>query len=355
MSLAGRRVHVVAPHFNMRGGVIKLLDYADHAAAAGAEVSVYSNDSAEPGLPLFSVPRLRRIRKQLPFVALDERPPLSPGDLVLFTWPRDFIDLAAWAPPGFDSKRFIHLVQSTQHANVAFTRGYGRRLLRQPISRVSVSAEVATAIAPYVAADAPHTTIDEGHDWQYFAESSEDRTSWAGRKLRVGYTTWKSRSGDEVAAHLAERPDIEFRSIDHVASWTELRELYQWSDIFLAFPAPEEGFYMVGFEAMAAGALVAIPDVGGNRSYCRFGLNCLQTSYDDVASYVAAIDAVAAMSEDEIDAMRAAAYREVGRFDLSAERAAVVSFLNEVSEIDETSRSGAQLPIGRDPRQDHRP
>ncbi len=333
MSLTGQRLHVVVPHFNMRGGVIKLLDYADHAAALGAEVVVYSDDVAEPGLSLFSVPRLRAITDRLRFEQLDQRPQIEHDDIVLFTWPRDFIGLAAQASAGFDTRRFVHLVQSTQHANASFTRGYGRRLLRQPLSRISVSSEVAEAIQPYVSANMPHAIIDEGHDWEYFAERPAGRTHWTDRPLRVAYTTWKSPVGDDVAARLASASDIAFRRIAHVASWAELRELYHWSDVFLGYPAPEEGFYMVGYEAMAAGAIVALPDVGGNRSYCRFGANCLQTSYDDADSYIAAIHAVHEMDEQEASMMRAKAHAEVVRFDLARERQAVGEFLTKIATL----------------------
>lgn len=339
MSLAGQTVHVVAPHFNMRGGIIKLLDYADHLAAHGAEVAVYSDDVAESGLPLFSVPRLRLITERIAFRALADRPSLALDDIVLFTWPRDFIKLASGAPAGFDLRRFVHLVQSTQHANASFTRGFGRRLLRQPISRISVSSEVAEATAPYRPTSSddpqgvPHAVIDEGHDWQYFADGAESRTHWKGRPLRVGYTTWKSPLGDEIAAQLAEAPEFEFRRIGDVASWAELRELYRWSDLFLGFPAPEEGFYMVGYEAMAAGAIVALPDVGGNRSYCRFGTNCIQTDYEDSASYVSAIHETLEMPEDSAATMRTAASAEVIRFDLDTEQAAVGEFFSRIASL----------------------
>ncbi len=338
MTLAGQRIHVVSPHFNMRGGIIKLLDYADHGSASGAQVAVYSDDVADPGLPLFSVPRLASITERMPFHSLDELGALDHDDVVLFTWPRDFIDLAARAPSGFDPRRFVHLVQSTQHANASFTRGYGRRLLRQPISRIVVSQQAADAIAPYVLPESPLAVVDEGHDWQFFANATGERSHWAGRKLRVGYTTWKSRAGDHVAASLADS-EVAFRSIDQVASWTELRDLYRWSDLFLGFPAPEEGFYMVGYEAMAAGALVALPDVGGNRSYCRFGANCIQTEFDDVDSYVAAITTANAMSAGEAATMRDASLEEVASFDLATERSGVVDFLAEIAAAETPERA----------------
>ncbi len=66
-ALAGRRLHIVTPHFNPRGGVIKLLDYGEHAAAAGMRVAVHSDDFADPGLPLFAVQRFAGIADRLDF------------------------------------------------------------------------------------------------------------------------------------------------------------------------------------------------------------------------------------------------------------------------------------------------
>ncbi len=329
-ALSGQRVSVVAPHFNLRGGIIKLLDYAQHLAALGADVAIYSDDFVEPALPLFSVPRLARIAQDIDFRPL--RPTVaSPGleirenDLVLFTWPPDFVLLASLAPRGFEHWRFVHLVQSTQHPNVLFAKGYGRRLLRQPVSRVHVSQPVAASCADFVPADAEQTIIEEGHDWEFFA-SGAPRPDASPATLNVGYITWKSHVGAVVEDRFKDNAAIEFRSIGHVSTWPELRDLYQWSDIFLGFPDPEEGFYMVGYEAMAAGALVALPDVGGNRAYCTFGINCVQTRYDDADSYVDAIELLGRFSAAERSEMRSAATASVRRFNLADERRQVGDF-----------------------------
>lgn len=330
-SLQGVRLHLVTPHFNPRGGVIKLLDYGEHAASLGLQVKVHSADSAEPGLPLFQVERFAGIADRLDFSA-SLRPEIQRDDLVLFTWPRDYIDLSRAAPLGFDGRRFIHLVQSTQHPTVSFARGYGRRLLRQPISRIAVSEPVRNSIDRFIPIGFPLATIDEGHDWQYFNKATATKEPWheGQRPLRVGHVSWKSQMGHRLAQQLDHRDDLEFRSIDRVANWSELRALYGWSDVFLSLPAAEEGFYMVGFEAMAAGAVVITPDVGGNLAYCRFGENCLGADYEDLDSYSAAIDSVLAMTEGARREMTAAAARSVQRFDLSSERAKFATFIEDL-------------------------
>ena len=46
---------------------------------------------------------------------------------------------------------------------------------------------------------------------------------------------------------------------------------------------------------MASGALVIIPDVGGNLAYCEFGVNCLRAAYEEEQSYVDALEQIVAM------------------------------------------------------------
>ncbi len=250
----------------------------------------------------------------------------------MFTWPKDYIVLAAAAPQGFDGRRFIHLVQSTQHPTVSFARGYGRRLLRQPISRIAVSDPVRASIDRFIPASSPVVTIDEGHDWQYFQADASKGPQWtsAERPLRIGHVSWKSQLGHRLAQRLAGRQELEFRSIDKVATWPELRDLYLWADVFLSLPAAEEGFYMVGYEAMAAGALLVTPDVGGNAAYCRFGENCLKVEYEDLDSYSSAIDTVLQMTYETSQAMRSAAIDSVQSFDLADERGSFETFLTEL-------------------------
>jgi len=149
--------------------------------------------------------------------------------------------------------------------------------------------------------------------------------------VKVGYTTWKSGVGDSVAQKLAKDPGFRFRAIREPVGWQELRDLYQWSDIFLATPLAEEGFYMPGLEAMAAGAVVVSPDAGGNRAYCRFGENCVRVGLDDADDYVRALESLRAGPTEEVERFRDAGYEAVGRHTLGHERERFGEFLEKLT------------------------
>jgi glycosyltransferase involved in cell wall biosynthesis len=102
--------------------------------------------------------------------------------------------------------------------------------------------------------------------------------------------------------------------------------------VFLATPLVEEGFYMPGLEAMAAGAVVISSDAGGNRAYCRFGENCIEVSMDDARDYVGALEGLRASGEDEIERLRTNGYQTVGRHTLERERERFGEFMGRLTE-----------------------
>ena len=126
--------------------------------------------------------------------------------------------------------------------------------------------KVEEAVAPVVNDRFESRTIVEGHNWGYFSGPS---TRTDPGPLRVGYTTWKSTIGDRVADAFAGDSRFAFNAIREAARWSDIRELYHSSDVFLATPGPEEGFYLPGLEAMAANNVVVSPFVGGNKAYLR--------------------------------------------------------------------------------------
>jgi len=148
--------------------------------------------------------------------------------------------------------------------------------------------------------------------------------------MRVGYTTWKSGVGDEVARMLADDPRFEFRAIREPVGWRELRELYQWSDVFLATPLVEEGFYMPGLEAMAAGAVVISSDAGGNRAYCRFGENCIEVGFEDAGGYVGALKSLREGGTREIERLRRGGYEAVKLHTLEHEQERFGEFMERL-------------------------
>ncbi len=116
----------------------------------------------------------------------------------------------------------------------------------------------------------------------------------------------------------------------------ELRELYQWADIFLATPLLDEGFYLPGLEAMAAGAIVISSDAGGNRAYCHFGETYLDAQMESPDSHVSVLEKLA--ETPDVESMRKSAYATLNAHTLEAESAAFDRFLDTV---DERSARGA--------------
>jgi glycosyltransferase involved in cell wall biosynthesis len=147
--------------------------------------------------------------------------------------------------------------------------------------------------------------------------------------IRVAYTTWKSELGDDIANEMRDE-GFQFSSIGGSAAWDEIRSLYGWADVFLGTPNEEEGFYLPGLEAMCGGAVVVIPDVVGNRAYCRFGENCVGVEYEDIESYKRALRHIKGAEWDEMERLRANGWEEVQKWSLEREREEFGSFLEEL-------------------------
>jgi glycosyltransferase involved in cell wall biosynthesis len=188
---------------------------------------------------------------------------------------------------------------------------------------------VLEAVRPYLNPSSMTEVIDLGNDSGFFAKQ---RRGGFGSPIKVGYTTWKSDVGDRVASMLAGSPHFEFRAIRNPVGWAELRELYHFSDVFLATPLVEEGFYMPGLEAMAAGAIVISSDAGGNRAYCRFGENCIEVGMDEATDYVGALEGLRATGVEVIEKFRRNGYETVGRHTLEREREGFGGFMGRLTE-----------------------
>lgn len=319
----------LTPTYDPVGGVVKVFDYVNHALAYGLPVRVHCPRPFSQDLPLFQSDRFAPLldNGDVEFV---EGMRLGPtvDDIIFFSWPTDWRHIAPRLPIGMSQERVIHIIQNTRHANPHWIHGYGTRLLGRPMSRIMIVPQVLDAVAPYVHKDSPHPIILEGHDWPYFHKV---RTGGLDRPVRVAYTTWKSKVGIKVENQLAGDPLFEFRSIRETVGWPELRDLYHWADVFLATPLPEEGFYLPGLEAMAAGSLVISSDAGGNRAYCDFGTNCLYADMDSSDSYVAALRSLEQSSDSQISAMRDAGYATLERHSLEAEGEAFHRFLDDLT------------------------
>jgi glycosyltransferase involved in cell wall biosynthesis len=324
------RLYALTPTWKPVGGVIKILDYSRHALDLGYEV-ILVGPPIEPGIPLFEIERFQPLA---PGGSVDHVEPsgfgAEPDDFVFFSWPTDYETLVHRLTPGTLHERVIHIVQNVRHANPSWIGGYALRLLTRPMARIMVAEEVLEACLPWLNRGSPTEVIPEGHDWAYF---SRQRQGGLETPAKVGFTTWKSVVGLEVAAALAHDPRFEFRSIGETVGWKELRELYHWADIFLACPNQEEGFYLPGLEALAAGALLVTPDVGGNRAYCRFGENSVLVEYESAPDYVAALIRLAESPPEPVDAMRQAGYGVLSEHTLDEEKRRFGEFLDKLHNL----------------------
>lgn len=333
-------LHLLTPTWKPVGGVVKIMDYANHALAAGMDVSLWCPRRWEEDLPLFRIERFADLdpRREHVTVTRDERLSIGPRDLVFVSLPDNFEVAYRSLPRGMAPERIIHIIQNVRHVTPTWRAGYPLRLLTRPAARISTNDIVRDAVAPFVDDRGVHEVIPLGHDLGYFRK---DRDGGIHRPVRVAHTAWKSDIGDRVADRV---PDdrFTFRAIRDSVPWSDLRELYHWADVFLCAPNLEEGFYMPGLEAMEAGCLVVTPDVGGNMAYCRPDENCLLVGYEDVDDYVAALDEVTGWDDNRRAQVRDAGYASTAPFNLDDERTAFGSFLARLwDRIEVTESRGA--------------
>lgn len=324
-------LHVLTPTYKPVGGVVKLMDYVQHARSVGMRVSIWSSRLPMSDEPLFSIRRFADLpdAADVGFVT-GRRIAFGADDVALVSLPRNYEVLHRSLPEHLSPERVVHLVQNVRHINPSWGDGYPTRLLTRPLARISINAIVADAIAPWLDPRALHEVIDLGHDVDFFARHRDGTTLH--RPLRVASTAWKSDIGDRVADELAGDDSFEFRAIRETANWEQLRDLYHWSDVFLSSPGPEEGLYLPGLEAMAAETLVVTPDVGGNMAYCEPDANCLLARFEDPKSYVAALRSFAAMDQDDVSRFRRSGRVAAQRFDLAAERRGFVHYLDRLAD-----------------------
>jgi hypothetical protein len=329
----GRRLHMLTPTYVPMGGVVKIFDYVGHARALGYAVNVWSPEPVEPDGALFAMPSFAAYLDD-PQVTFTTRRSFTVGedDLVMVSLPPNLNLAEKRLADGMSPERIIHIIQNTRHVNTAWLRGEGTRVLTRPAARISISRIVAETIEPWLDKRGLHRVINLGHDAAYFAKerAGDLRSDGPSAPIKVAHTAWKSDIGDRVEHALESDDRFTFRAIRDTATWPELRELYRWADVFLCAPGPQEGMYLPGLEAMAAGALVVTPDVEGNMSYCRPGENCVLVGYEDVADYVRALQRLAEAGDEEIDALRAEGYATTPDFALDAERRGFADFLDEL-------------------------
>jgi hypothetical protein len=320
-------ISFLTPTYRPAGGVVKIFDYVVHGLELGYRARVHCPVELTGDELLFKIPRFSRLHEQTTVTFHDSlNVGVGPEDWVVFSWPSHYEQIARGMSPDAPHERVIHLVQNTRHANPTFAEGYATRLLARPMARVMVAHEVMDACRPHLNQESSTVTIVEAHDWRFFHRT---RTGGLSNPVRVGYTTWKSEVGLEVEQLMGD--SFEFRSLTGPASWLQIRELLHWCDVFLCCPGPEEGFYLPGLEAFAAGAIVITPDVGGNRAYCRFGENCIAVGLDRPDEYASALASLAQAPDGDVQRLRDQGYAVLEHHLLARERAAFGAFLVDLA------------------------
>lgn len=331
MSGEGRTIYFLTPTFKPVGGVVKIFDYVNHAIASGYFPVICCPQKFEEGLPLFQTPRFAGLTPDhgLKFLPL-EQVSVGPHELAYFSWPPHYRILEQRMSCWTAHEQVIHVVQNVRHSNPEFAQGYALRLLTRPMARIMTNEVVLEAVQPHLNESSLTTVINLGHDAGYF---SHTRSSGFHSPIRVAYTTWKSEVGDRVAEQVQREgagARFDFAAVREHVSWPQLRELYQWADIFLATPNHEEGFYMPGLEAMEAGAVVVTPDAGGNMAYCEFGSNCVGVEFENPESYVEALHWLEDQEASTIVELRYNAYSLLPEFTLDNERQGFMDFLEKL-------------------------
>lgn len=338
-----KRMYFMTPTFRPVGGVVKAFDYVNHARALGYEPVIACPEPYKPTLPLFKIPRFSDISPERGVRFTDlEGVSLGPHDLAFLTWPTHYQILEQHLSRWTRHEQVIFIVQNVRWANPNWIGGYAVRLLSRPMARIMTNDVVLEAVEPYLNKTSLTEVIRIGHGSDFFARQ---RTGPFGSPLKVGYTTWKSDLGDRVAAAMAKDAGFEFRAIREPVGWEELRKLYHWADVFLATPLIEEGFYLPGLEAMAAGVVVISSDAGGNRAYCNFDENCLYAQFEDLDSYVEALRSLKVYDSGEINRLRRNGYETVGLHTLEHEQERFGEFMDRL-----TARLDRLGPVSRSPK-----
>lgn len=319
---------MILPSLHSAGGILKCFDYANHALSQGYKVTVYSpHTPAEVGIVFKRDDFAHFVQGGATFLPRKALP-FDPECLYFFSLPTDFKFIEPFVERGLPTKRVVHIIQGKRHSSVDFQDGYAIRLLSRPMSRITINAIVRRAIDPYLNRSAICETIPLAHNTDYFRAPL--RTLMQGRKLKVGYMTWKSDIGDRIAHLLASDARFSFTAVREPLDWPQLRKFYAELDVYLCAPKPQEGFYLPGLEAMAAGAVVLTPDVGGNMIYCRFGENCMDYDFDDAQSGAAALKHLTDAAPQRITALQRQGHATIEAFSLDQERARFGAFIDQL-------------------------
>jgi hypothetical protein len=219
----------------------------------------------------------------------------------------------------------LNLIQHVRHADRDDPR---YQYLCRPAVRICVGPEVAEAIQATGRVRGPVVTIPNAVDTSELALSRrfEDRPA----DVLVSALRQKA-----LGARVASRLKAGGRNVrlltDHVARPMFLASMAD-AKIVVILPDRVEGFCLPALEAMAVGALVVVPDVVGNRSFCFGGVNCLMPEFDE-DSVVAAVEQAVSLTTADSERLREEAARTVASHSLDHERAQFHAVLAQLDEL----------------------
>ena len=245
-------------------------------------------------------------------------------DICFFTLPSSYKALRkAYFAARAEASTYIHLLQNVRVANIAFDNGFAYRLLPKRMNRIAITREVYDAVLPYVSDIELLSLIPHGFDFDLFSKAPAPDDP-----IIINYNMFKGSLASEVASHFTKNSRISgFVKSDKEISWEKLADNYKRSSVFVATPHPQEGLYLPGLEAMAAGHLLVVPDAIGNRFYCDFDVNCCLVPYEDLSAYVAKIEWTIENWQGEVFKKRIAAHETAKRLGMESEFIAFQQYL----------------------------
>jgi hypothetical protein len=315
----GRRLLFFRDFQRLQGGHLKVWDYCCHAAAAGWEVRVRFTEGSswDESNPWRAAPEF----------VLPPREPFHPD--VVFVAGLDWERLEGMAV----STPVINLIQHVRHSDPDDPR---YRYLCRPAVRIAVSREVSEAVQATGLVRGPVVTIPNAVDASEFPITRR----FEDRPVDILVSALRQKA---LGARVASRLQAGGRSVrlltDHVARPLFLESLAD-AKIVVVLPDRVEGFCLPALEAMALGALVVVPNVVGNRSFCLAGVNCLMPEFDE-ESVVAAVERAVALSTADSERLRGEAARMVAKHSLDHERS---RFHGVLAQLDELWAKAANSP-----------
>jgi len=226
------------------------------------------------------------------------------------------------------SRPIINLVQHVRHSDPQDPRFafLGHRAIR-----ICVSPEVATALCATGRVNGPIFTIPIGLHLSVFPEA----VPRARRPYDLVIAGLKAPllANALAGALKVQRPELRLLSLTGWIPRLAFLEALGAARAALLLPSPNEGFYLPALEAMVMRTIVLCPDVEGNRGFCRDGETAIVPSEGAQSAFLAAVDRLTAVSDNDREALLARAAGTAASHDVSHERAAFHEILTEVHQI----------------------